>query len=126
MDSSISDPRQARRVFYDGGCPVCRAEIALYSSWRGAERIDWVDIDANDVPSGMDREAMMKRFTIERADGVMVTGAESIIAIWRGLTATRLLGRACDNPPMRWLLERLYRGFLRLRRLWRPARRQAA
>lgn len=117
----IPASRAASRVFFDGACPVCRREIAWYKRWRGASGIDWVDLQTDEIPAGLDREALMKRFTVRRRDGEMVSGAAGFIALWRALPATRLAGRLADNPPVTWVLERAYRGFLRLRKLWRPA-----
>ncbi|MEM0922711.1 MAG: DUF393 domain-containing protein [Pseudomonadota bacterium] len=111
--------RAARRVFFDGGCPICRREIAWYQTRRGAEAIDWVDIDSEPVPPGLNRQALLSRFTVERGDHIYASGAEGFIALWRAIPATRWFGRLVDHPPGRFVLERAYRGFLVLRRLWR-------
>lgn len=115
------DLRAAARVFYDGACPVCQREIGWYSAMRGASRIDWVDVAPAQarLPEGFDREALLRRFTVVRADGAVVTGAAGFAALWRGLGPTRWLGRLCDRQPFLWLGERAYRVFLRLRRAWR-------
>lgn len=113
--------RAARRVYYDGGCPVCRREIAWYRSRRGGEGVDWVDLTNTVLPPGLDRAAMMKRFTVERADGAVVSGAAGFVALWRALPATGVLGRIVDNHIAIWILERAYRGFLGIRGMWRSA-----
>jgi len=114
------DPRAARRVFFDGGCPVCRREIGWYRKMRGADAIGWVDITGDAaLPEGADRDALMKRFTIERRDGAMVSGGPAFVSLWRGLAPIGWAGRILDRQPFLWLAERAYRGFLRLRSLWR-------
>ena len=35
------------RVLFDGGCPLCRREIALYQRLRPSRPIEWIDIDAD-------------------------------------------------------------------------------
>ncbi len=118
------DRRAAARVFFDGGCPVCRREIGWYQRLRGGDRVEWVDVSNRlDAPEGLPEGTtvldLMQRFTIVRQDGTMVSGGAGFIALWRALGPLRWLGRLADHPPGVWLGERLYRGFLRLRALWR-------
>lgn len=113
--------REATKVYYDGGCPVCRREIGWYRSWRGADGIDWVDLTVDQSVAESDRCALMKRFTVERSDGVRADGAAGFVALWRALPATRFAGRLLDNAVTVWILERAYLGFLATRRLWRTA-----
>lgn len=111
--------RAAATVFYDGACPVCRREIGWYRGMRGAEAVRWSDIAAEAAPPGFDRAALLKRFTVIRGDGEVVTGAEGFAALWRALGPTRWLGVLSDRQPFLWIGERLYRLFLRLRTSWR-------
>ncbi|MEM9098972.1 MAG: DUF393 domain-containing protein [Pseudomonadota bacterium] len=113
--------RAAKTVYFDGGCPVCQREINWYRSWRGAERIDWVDLTQDEIDPSLDRCALMARFTVERGDGSQASGAAGFIAMWRALPASAWFGRLLDNRPATWALERAYRGFLGIRSLWRPA-----
>ncbi len=118
------DGRAAGRVFYDGGCPVCRREIGWYQAMRGADDIDWVNIDPEvplptDLPDGMSRDVLLKRFTIVRRDGAVVSGGPGFIALWRALRPLRWLGIATDHTIGAFVGERLYRLFLRVRTLWR-------
>jgi len=113
------DPRAADTVYFDGGCPVCTREIGWYRTMRGGERIAWIDIANGPTPQGVDRETLLKRFTIRRQDGAVVSGGPAFIALWRGLGPLRLLGRAMDFALFRTAAEVAYRGFLKLRSLWR-------
>lgn len=121
-----ADRRAAAEVFYDGGCPVCRREIAALRRMRGAGRMVWTDLTADALPPGADRCAMLARMHVRRADGTMANGAAAFAAIWRGLDRLRLLGRLADLAPVRLALEGAYRLHLRLRPLWRAAPRETA
>lgn len=124
VQSTTPDLRAAARVFYDGGCPVCRREIGWYKGMRGGDEVEWVDIHAspdvpNGLPAGTTRDALMKRFTIVRRDGQMVSGGPGFISLWRAVRPLRWLGIATDHRVGAFLGERAYRLFLRLRALWR-------
>ena len=114
-----SDPRAAARVFHDGDCPVCRAEIGWYGTMAGAAAIDWVDIARGPLPEGLDRDRLMRRFTVVRRDGAVVDGARGFVALWRALRPIRWLGVLLDRRPVLPLAEFGYRLFLRIRPLWR-------
>ena len=117
------DRRAADRVFFDGGCPVCRREIAWYADRRGGDALRWIDVtdDANTplFPAGYSTDRLLKRFTVVRNDGQVVTGAPAFVAIWRAVHALSWLGQLMDRRPIVWVLERMYRTFLVLRRQWR-------
>ena len=91
---------------------------------RGGDGIAWLDISvAEAVPEGLPPGTtvadLMRRFTIARHDGAVVSGGPGFIALWRGLGPLRWLGLVTDHAPGRWLGERAYRMFLRIRTLWR-------
>ena len=61
----------------------------------------------------------------------MVSGAAAFVAMWRVLPNLRPLAALASPPPILWLLERAYLGFLRVRpslqaaARWLIARRSA-
>jgi predicted DCC family thiol-disulfide oxidoreductase YuxK len=114
------DPAAAAEVFYDGGCPVCRREIAAYRGMAGMEAVVWRDVAAEPVPD-LDRETALARFHVRRADGALVSGAAAFLAVWRRSPRLALAARALDRWPFREGLELGYRGFLAVRRIWRRA-----
>lgn len=63
----------------------------------------------------------MRRLHVRLPDGRLVSGAEAFVAIWQRLPAFRGLALLARVPGMLWLMEGLYRGFLRVRPLWRAA-----
>ncbi|MBB5714329.1 putative DCC family thiol-disulfide oxidoreductase YuxK [Sphingomonas aerophila] len=73
-------------------------------------------IDASDPALGCpaDREAMLARFHAEE-NGRLLSGAAAFAAMWRAIPVLRPLGVAARNPLLLAGLERLYRGFLRIR-----------
>ena len=117
-----TDPRAATRVYYDGGCPLCRREIGWYLGRRGADMIEWVDISGDeriDGPAGLTSDDLMRRFTVERRDGMTARGAAGFVAVWRALPGTAVIGRLLDNRLSVWFGERIYRLMLMVRPLWR-------
>jgi len=105
-------------VFYDGACPLCTREIAFYRRVRGGESIRWTDISGpatETLPDGLTQASARARFHVKSADGDILDGAAAFAHLWSNLSGFRLLGRVAQVPPILWLLERLYNGFLKLR-----------
>ena len=115
-------------VYFDGMCPVCSREISAYRRLRGGECINWVDAsrcDAALLGAGLDRPSAMRRLHVRRGNGTngtngtLVSGAAAFVEIWHQLPALAWLARLCANRPALLALDKLYDGFLRLRRYWR-------
>lgn len=133
--SSIPDPgattlpaaaasAQGLCVYYDGGCPLCRAEIATYQRTEGGDSLRWVDANAcgpHELGAGLQRNAALARLHVRRADGTLLSGAAAFAEIWASLPRWRWVARLARLPGALPLLERGYRLFLRVRPLWRPA-----
>lgn len=112
----------ALTVYYDGACPVCRREIALYRSQPGAEQLCWVDAahcEPQALGPGLDRATALARLHVRDERGRLVSGARGFLALWQGLPRWAWLGRLLNRGPLPALLELGYRLFLRLRPLWR-------
>lgn len=115
-------------VYFDGACPVCRREIAVYQRGAGAEAVCWVDASAcppDALGQDLPRDQALARLHLRQADGRLVQGAAAFLAMWAALPQhPRLarLARMLDRPPLVRLLDLAYSAFLGLRRLWRPAR----
>jgi len=111
-------------VYYDGGCPLCRAEIATYQQAAGGDTLAWVDAQACGVAelgSGLDRSHALARLHVRRADGTLLQGAAAFAEIWPVLPNWRWLARVARLPVVLPLLDVAYTIFLRIRPLWRPA-----
>lgn len=105
-------------VYFDGACPLCRREIAWYRRRPGADTMAWVDVsrkaNATRLPD-LTREAALTRFHVRLPDGRLLSGAPAFGELWKRLPGFRLLGKSARMPFVEPLLERLYRGFLRVR-----------
>lgn len=111
-------------VYFDGACPVCSREIALYRNGPGADGITWADIsrcDAAELGADLPREAALARLHVRRPDGTLVHGAAAFAALWQSLPRWAWLGRLFGSGAGLWLLEAAYRAFLLARPLWRRA-----
>jgi predicted DCC family thiol-disulfide oxidoreductase YuxK len=115
-------PLAACTVYFDGMCPVCSREISTYRRLRGGESIDWVDASRYDdaaLGAGLDRASALRRLHVRRSNGTLASGAAAFVEIWKQLPAFAWLARLCANRPTLLALDKLYDGFLRLRRYWR-------
>lgn len=105
------------RVFFDGACPACSKEIALYQRADRQQAIDWLDVAqaSGGLSLPLPQETLLKRFHVQRPDGEMVSGARAFIEVWAALPGWRWLARLCRVPGVPSLLEVGYRIFLKLR-----------
>ena len=111
-------------VWYDSGCPLCVREIAFMRRLDRRGAIDFVDIQGGgECP--LDARTMLARFHARERGGPLVSGAAAFAAMWRAIPWLRPLGLLARVPPVLWLLERLYRVFLRMRP-WLQRRARAA
>jgi predicted DCC family thiol-disulfide oxidoreductase YuxK len=100
-------------VFYDGGCPLCRREIAHYRRIDRRSAIDWVDIMDDDGAldaAGLDLATAMRRIHAREPDGHLVTGVDAFAAVWRRLPWYRGLASVVTGlrliNPLDWLYGR--------------------
>jgi demethoxyubiquinone hydroxylase (CLK1/Coq7/Cat5 family) len=108
-------------VLYDGGCPLCRREIAhvqgLAKQCEGSA-LCFVDISSEaegSVTHAAERQALLARFHVQRSDGSRLSGAAAFTAMWSRLPGWRWLAKLARLPGMLTLLEGAYRVFLKLR-----------
>ena len=102
-------------VWYDGACPLCRREIALIRRLDRREAIRFVDV-AEGAPEScpVDHADLPARFHAEE-NGEVHSGAAAFAAMWRAIPVLRPLGVLARNRLVLAVLERIYRGFLRIR-----------
>ena len=107
----------ALRLYFDGQCPFCAAEMARLQRWDTAGRLAFTDMaEAGFDPTalGVDMAALNRELHSQTADGRLLVGIDSMLA------AYTLVGRAWMVWPLRVRLLRpvlaaLYRGFARNR-----------
>lgn len=121
-------PQFPLRIFYDGSCSVCAAEIGHYGRRNHGGRLVPVDISAPDfdpAPYGITlADLMYQLHAIDRA-GRIYRGVEAFWAIWQAFPASTfygLLGTFVTLPGIRGAARLCYRGFARIRR-YLPKRR---
>jgi predicted DCC family thiol-disulfide oxidoreductase YuxK len=105
-------------MFYDGGCPLCRREVAHYRRLEGAQRIDWIDIDANRealMSAGIDHRTAMQRLHVRDRHGNLRSGGAAFLALWDELPRYRWLARAVRLFRLSAPLESAYAAFARRR-----------
>ena len=111
--------KQALTVFYDGSCPLCSREIALYQRQRGAETICWLNVAdqtlSEGLPEGISRDQLMQRFHVQDANGKVQTGGDAFLQLWASLPNFRLLARLFSLPLIRWLVNKAYDAILPIR-----------
>ena len=92
----MGEPANTRPIlYYDGACPVCAREIAMYRRQRGADGVQWVDVarcEAAELGPELSREVAMARLHLRRADGRLVSGAEAFTVLWQALPRWSWLG----------------------------------
>lgn len=114
MSAATAAARSEVTVWYDGECPLCLREIALMRRLDRRGAIRFVSIqDGEGCP--LERETLLERFHAQEDGRPVVSGAAAFAAMWRAIPLLRPLGLAARLRPVLWVLERLYRGFLRIR-----------
>ncbi|MBC7281825.1 DUF393 domain-containing protein [Hoeflea sp.] len=120
-----SQPTAPLSVWYDGDCPVCRQEVALYSRIDREGRIDWIDIVAlteQQLPEGKSRADLLGRFHARQGDGPWQTGVDAFAAIWAKLPGLRRGAFLFRTPLIRQAAQLAYLGFLKWQRRHRARR----
>lgn len=101
-------------VWHDGGCPLCRREIALMRRLDRRGSITFVDATGTqECP--IDRADLLARFHAREDGGPLLSGAAAFAAMWRAVPLLRPVGLVARNPVVLAWMERLYLRFLRVR-----------
>lgn len=116
-DHQVSNQSQCVEVYFDGSCPMCRREIAVYQNIKPDQPIDWVDVSKPEtpLPIGQTKEQLMARFHTRTAQGEMLSGAAAFVHVWAQLPGWRVLAGLAKVPGMLWVMEKAYNGFLPMR-----------
>lgn len=116
-DQVVLDQSHCVEVYFDGSCPMCRREIAVYQNIKPDQPIAWVDVSKPDtpLPQGQSREQLMARFHTQTAQGELLSGAAAFVHVWAQLPGWRVLAWLAKLPGMLWVMEKAYTGFLPVR-----------
>lgn len=102
------------RVYYNGACPLCRAEIHHYrriADKRGVETLSWVDITERAgtlAAFGIDDDAIIRRLHVVDGQDRLLAGVDAFIEIWERVPGYRWLGRLAAIRWIKPLAELLY------------------
>lgn len=100
-------------VYYDGSCPMCRAEIGIYRRQDKDGQLKLVDVSlSNPLPPSLDRAGAMARFHVMAGDGQLLSGAAAFAEVWRRLPGWRWASRIASLPGVITAFEFAYRMFL--------------
>ncbi len=104
-------------VYFDGSCPLCRAEIAHYRREDDSLALRFVDVSQTGeaLPTDLDRQRAMQRFHVLAGDGRLLSGAAAFVELWSRLPRWRWAARAAALPGAMTALEFGYRLFLPVR-----------
>ena len=120
MNNLTEHTLPALTVLYDGACPLCRREIAVYQGLKPVDAnqsVKFSDVSSPDcvLPDGGARGQYLARFHVQRSDGQVVSGAAAFVALWSTLPGWRYLAMLARLPGATPALELVYRAFLRIR-----------
>ena len=120
LTTTTDNACSALTVLYDGACPLCRREIAVYQGLQpinAAQAVKFSDVSRADcvLPAGGVRSDYLARFHVQQAGGRVLSGAEAFVALWATLPGWRYLTLAARMPGVTPALELVYRAFLRVR-----------
>lgn len=106
-------------VYFDGACPLCRAEISHYRRTDQSSALCFIDVSEADacVPAGLTRRRMMERFHVRAKSGELLSGAAAFVEVWARLPRWRWAAHIAALPGAMATLELGYRLFLPVRPL---------
>jgi predicted DCC family thiol-disulfide oxidoreductase YuxK len=105
---------QRSAVLFDGSCPLCTREIAMYRKLPASACMEWVDVSAPGYrpPAGATRDALMRRFHTITPTGQVLSGAQAFAHVWSYLPGWQWLARLAKLPGVLPVMELAYRAFL--------------
>jgi predicted DCC family thiol-disulfide oxidoreductase YuxK len=91
----MSNPRHAKIdmeapqsvVYFDGSCPLCRAEIGYYRRSDVAQALCFIDVSKPNVEldNGLNAQQAMQRFHVRTREGQLLSGAAAFVEVWSRL-----------------------------------------
>jgi predicted DCC family thiol-disulfide oxidoreductase YuxK len=101
------------QVYFNGECPVCRAEMDHYAALCAQSRPHIEFLNALQHPDdfadcGLRREHLERRVYIRDGAGRVISGMPAIVALWSTLPRYRLLSRLFNLPVVRQASVLLY------------------
>ena len=101
-------------LYYDGACPICRAEVARLTRFTGDRLVVTNIHEMPDTDATPGKARLLERLHLRTADGAWLTGLDANIRAWRH-TPFRRLWELFELPVLRPLGEWAYEFWLRKR-----------
>jgi len=106
------------KVFFDGLCVVCSAEISQYKKMAGSENINFVDITEPSF-NALDERLDPYKINIELhsidQNGQIHVGVDTFILIWNQINSLKWLARLAQMPFFKKILTLSYHLFIKIR-----------
>ncbi len=106
------------KIYYDGLCHLCSAEINLYQKAVGRENLQFVDITdpAFDAPKeGLNPVDVHQFMHVKNDAGKIFTKVDAFIEIWKVLPKYKFLARTAQIKILRPFLNLCYWAFATIR-----------
>ncbi|MFO1039993.1 MAG: DUF393 domain-containing protein [Geminicoccaceae bacterium] len=103
------------KVYFNGSCPVCSAEIGHYRTLDKTGRIDWCDVSGGVSPlqqEGVGAEEARRRLHVVDEDGRLHRGVGAFLVLWRAMPRYHRLADIVGSRLVRPVAEVLYEGVL--------------
>ncbi len=113
-----SQQQNSVKVFYDGLCRVCSAEINTYKKMNGSHSIHFIDITSPEFDAQvyhLDPFKIHKEIHGFTSDGKLTVGVDTFILIWDSIPRLQWLGHLARKKTVRALLDQFYKGFVIVR-----------
>ncbi|MCU0906080.1 MAG: DUF393 domain-containing protein [Rhodobacteraceae bacterium] len=101
-------------VLYNGSCPICTREVAVYraEAARDAPHVGFRDVTAADAAdalaaAGLTADEAARRFHVVQ-DGRVLSGLDAFAALWSALPRWRWLARLTSLPVVRPVAATVY------------------
>ncbi|MBL8631799.1 MAG: DUF393 domain-containing protein [Myxococcales bacterium] len=116
-------------VYFDGACHLCSREIEHYRQKDREGKLRFVDISLSEFSAeteGLDPVRVQQVMHVRLPDGVLVTGVDAFVEIWKVLPGFAGLAKMAKLPGIHLGLRVGYQGFAAIRPLLPRRKRECA
>ena len=102
------------KVYFDGMCGLCSAEIRHYQRVAPPGVFEWIDIASNPEPLlalNISQAEALKFLHVVDVTGNLMIGVNAFRTIWKALPRWRILGHIIGVPGIYQSAQLLYRKF---------------
>ena len=106
------------RIYFDGKCYLCSAEISHYRNHPEGQAFTYVDITHPQFDAkaeSLDPFAVHRVMHVKLENGQLVTAVDAFLNIWKNMPSYHPLYRIASLKALRPLLDLGYHSFARIR-----------